>query len=292
MSSQQEENQQSCLYIVATPIGNMADCSARAQKALQDADIIAAEDTRHSQLLLNRLGISGKKLVSYHDHNEAQRSLELIQRMQAEPLRLALISDAGTPCISDPGYRLVAKAKQAGLKVVPIPGPSAITALVSAAGLPCERFIFIGFLPTRKAALITEVSRWSQYQASVVCYESAKRLPTSLPIIAQFHSQARIAIGRELSKVHEELVTLPIQEALLWCQSHPCLKGELALMIDPGKEELDRVALAEQVAQQARVLIKENPNLSHKDLMQEFEDAGLGKKELYRCLLAVLDEKL
>ena len=281
------ESSNSILYVVATPIGNLGDLSERAKHVLTEADLIAAEDTRHTAALLSSLNLSGKKLVSYYDQIEEKRSEELVKQMLTGTLQVALVSDAGTPCISDPGYRLVAKSKEAGIKVVPIPGACAFTSLVSSAGLPCHRFAFIGFLPTKKKSLETEISAWKSWEMPVVCYESPRRLVASLELIAKYYPSSRLSIGRELTKIHEEIKTLPIDKALTWAREHTSLKGELVMMIDPAVQKLSEDQLVEQVRDAAQKLLSAEPHLSHKDLMLRFAQEGLNKKELYRLLLSL-----
>ncbi|NRA46817.1 MAG: 16S rRNA (cytidine(1402)-2'-O)-methyltransferase [Oligoflexales bacterium] len=278
---------ESVLYVVATPIGNLGDLSERAKQVLADADLIAAEDTRHTASLLSMLKLSGKKLVSYYDQIEEKRSDELVKQMLVGALQVALVSDAGTPCISDPGYRLVAKSKAAGIKVIPVPGACAFTSLVSSSGLPCHRFAFIGFLPNKKKSLDDEVSSWGRLNMPVVCYESPRRLISSLEAIIRQYPEARVAIGRELTKIHEEIHTLAIESALAWAREHKNLKGELVMMVDPSIQQLSQEELLEQVRRGAEDLLEQEPSLSHKDLMLRFGHHGLNKKDLYRLLLSL-----
>ena len=219
------------LYIVATPIGNLDDMTVRAQRVLESVDLIAAEDTRRAKQLLSHLGIGKKELISYYDHVEQEKAPKLVDRMLDEGISLALISDAGTPCISDPGYRLVAEAHRREVTVVPIPGASALGALVSASGLPSSRFTFVGFLPAKDGALESEIQSWNQAFGAIVFYESTRRLKKSLSVIQRFHPEAQIAVGREMTKLHEEITLFPIAEAIDWCQSHENMKGEAAVMV-------------------------------------------------------------
>ena len=209
------------VYVVATPIGNIEDISQRARRILESVDIIAAEDTRHTLKLLHLAKISPKKLVSYHDHNEEFRSEELVERILKEDLSVALVSDAGTPCISDPGYRIVALARQRGIKVTPIAGPSAAVALASVAGLPVNRFLFIGFLPTRESQREKEIKGWQESLGSVIFYDSPRRLLSTLVIIHRIWPNSILAVGRELTKFHEEVFQGSISEVLAWAQGKP-----------------------------------------------------------------------
>ena len=281
----EQQNCDSVLYVVATPIGNLGDLSERAKRVLAEVDIIAAEDTRHTASLLSMLQLSGKKLVSYYDQVEEKRSDELLKQMLDRSLKIALVSDAGTPCISDPGYRLVAKSKKAGIKVVPVPGACAFTSLVSSSGLPCHRFAFIGFLPSKKASLDGEISAWKSWNMPVVCYESPRRIQASLKAIYRHFPNARVAIGRELTKIHEEICTLDIDAAISWAEEHQNLKGELVLMLDPAIEKASQGEIENIICKEAAALLDKQPSLSHKDLMTKFAGYGLSKKDLYRLLL-------
>lgn len=274
------------LYIVATPIGNLEDLSARAVRTLREVDLIAAEDTRRAGQLLAHLDIGKKQLISYHDHVEKHKAAPLIERLMREDITMALISDAGTPCISDPGYRLVAEAKRQNIPVHPIPGPSALTALVSAAGLPTDQFLFVGFPPNKQKALRDEIRRWSALNVSVVFYESTRRLAETLQVMMEELPHAEVAIGRELTKVHEEIVTLPIAEAVQWARQHNTLKGEAAVMVAPHATPVQ--VNEETIRAMARQGFEEGFSL--KDLLQQLSDSGMGRSELYQLLLSVKED--
>lgn len=273
--------------MVATPIGNLGDLTPRARATLTEVDLIAAEDTRNTRKLLNHLGITGKKLVSYQDHGETERATALLDDVEERGLSLAVVSDAGTPGISDPGYRIVSEAKARGITVHPIPGPSSLTALVSAAGLPSNRLLFIGFLPQRAAALKAEIESWAGLRSSVVFFEATRRLERTLAEIAAHYPTAEVAVGRELTKLYEEIVRLPIEEARKWAGSHRSLKGEATVMLSLGdagetkagaeawtEDSLEAVA-AKEFAQGATL----------KDLLKKHRDKGFTRTELYALLL-------
>ncbi len=273
------------LFVVATPIGNLEDLTPRALKVLESVDIIAAEDTRRTRQLLNLIGIGPKQLVSYHDHNEEFRSVQLVERMKAENLSIALVSDAGTPCISDPGYRLVKEAHRQGVKVHPIPGPSALTALVSASGLPTDRFMFVGFPPAKSTELRKQVDEWRRIGCPVVFYESLRRLQKTVEVIYEIAPDAEIAIGRELTKLYEEVACMPISAALQWIRAHDVLKGEATIMVSfppPEKGEARRIT-EEQLVSIASDEFRKGASL--KDLLQSYADAGFKRAELYQLLL-------
>ncbi len=190
------------LYVVATPIGNRGDISARAREILAGVSLVAAEDTRHSGLLLRDLGLE-RPLVSLHEHNERARSAELVGRLRAGE-SVALVSDAGTPLISDPGFQLVRAALEAGIVVTPVPGPSAAIAALSAAGLPCDRFCFEGFLPSRATARRRRLAELAGEMRTLVLYEAPHRIADSLADLAAACGEARRAcVARELTKQFE-----------------------------------------------------------------------------------------
>ncbi|HSN00204.1 MAG TPA: 16S rRNA (cytidine(1402)-2'-O)-methyltransferase [Rudaea sp.] len=193
------------LWIVATPIGNLDDLSPRAQQVLRDADLIAAEDTRHSATLLRHIG-SGAQTFALHEHNEREKSDELVRRLR-EGAQIALISDAGTPLVSDPGYRLVRAARAAGIAVSPVPGACAAIAALSAAGLPSDRFVFEGFLPARSAARRAHLQALAGETRTLVFYESSHRIAECLRDCAQdFGGARRGVLARELTKLYETIL--------------------------------------------------------------------------------------
>lgn len=197
------------LFVVATPIGNRGDLSARARETLAGVDLVAAEDTRHTGSFLAQLGIS-RPLVSLHEHNEAKRVPELVERLAAGA-RIALVADAGTPLLSDPGYRLVAAAGAAGFAVVPIPGPCAVIAALSVAGLPTDRFVFEGFLPTRGPKRRARLAALASEARTLVFYEAPHRLADTLADLAAAFGEDRPAVlARELTKLHESVYREPL----------------------------------------------------------------------------------
>ncbi|MEI8025085.1 MAG: 16S rRNA (cytidine(1402)-2'-O)-methyltransferase [Pseudomonadota bacterium] len=277
------------VYVVATPIGNIEDISQRARRILESVDIIAAEDTRHTLKLLHLAKISPKKLVSYHDHNEEFRSEELVERILKENLSVALVSDAGTPCISDPGYRFVALARQKGIKVSPIAGPSAAVALASVAGLPVNRFLFMGFLPTRESQREKEIRGWHESLGSVIFYDSPRRLLSTLGIIHRIWPDSILAVGRELTKFHEEVIQGNISEVLAWAQGKPEILGEIVVMISGFQSsESDAETQLSKVEAQAREGFLAGKSL--KLLQKELGQSGLDRNRLYELLLKVKKE--
>ncbi|MEJ2361832.1 MAG: 16S rRNA (cytidine(1402)-2'-O)-methyltransferase [Gammaproteobacteria bacterium] len=219
------------LYIVATPLGNLGDMSQRAIETLQRVDLIAAEDTRHSKKLLLHFGID-KPMMTYHEHNERERSSEILKQLQAGQ-QIALISDAGTPLISDPGYHLIRQVHDAGIRLVPIPGPSAVIAALCASGLATDRFIFEGFPPAKAVAREKYLTGLAREQRTIVFYESPHRLLDTLNAMQQiFGKSRRITLARELTKTFETIRQDTIGGLLEWVSSHPeQQKGESVLVV-------------------------------------------------------------
>ena len=215
------------LYVVATPIGNMEDISSRAKTVLASVGQIAAEDTRRTGMLLKRLGIKAI-MVSYHEHNEAARTAQLMEVLRGG-IDIALVTDAGTPAISDPGYRLVKAAADEGLTVSPVPGPSAVTAALSASGLPTDRFLFEGFLP-RKKGRQTRLRSLAEFEGTVILFESPLRLAATLRDVREHFGNRKAVVGRELTKLHETLLRGTVEELLDAVTAHPP-KGECVLLV-------------------------------------------------------------
>ncbi len=227
---------EAALYIVATPIGNLSDISERAIEILKQVDLIAAEDTRHSKTLLERFGIK-TKICAYHEHNEEKVTQQLIQQLQ-EGQSIALISDAGTPLINDPGYKLVAVAHDHNIKVVPIPGPSAIITALSAAGLPTNKFIFEGYLPAKSVARKTRLNELKNESRTLVFYEAPHRIVESVKIMQEiFGEDRRITIARELTKQFEQIVRDKISTINEKLESEEIkIKGEFVVIIEGAQE--------------------------------------------------------
>ncbi len=230
------------LFIVATPIGNLADITFRAVETLKTVDTIAAEDTRFSRKLLQHYGIE-TPMIALHEHNEASRSEELLKRLQNGE-DIALISDAGTPLISDPGYRLVLRLRLANIRITPIPGASSVLAALCAAGLPTDHFRFAGFLPRSGKARSMELKRIAGSDETTVLLESPRRLLASLHDFETLLDDTReIAIARELTKLFEEFVTGSLADVIGHFEQH-APRGEIVLMIGPASEQM--IALTDQ----------------------------------------------
>jgi 16S rRNA (cytidine1402-2'-O)-methyltransferase len=226
------------LFIVATPIGNLKDITLRALEILESVDWIACEDTRHSKKLLQHFGI-GKPLISLHDHNEQHKKNELLEKLQAGE-NGALVSDAGTPLISDPGYHLVSYLREKGLSVEPIPGPSAVITALSAAGMPTDRFTFEGFLPAKEQKRLTALEVLSAETRTMVFYESPHRLMESLgSMMSVFGEERQIAVAKEITKQFERFVFGNIQQVIEQFESNEdWQRGEFVIMVS-GVEDKD-----------------------------------------------------
>jgi 16S rRNA (cytidine1402-2'-O)-methyltransferase len=221
------------LYLVATPLGNLEDITLRALRTLKECDVIAAEDTRHTGKLLNHFGIS-KPLLSYFRFNEAKRSEEIVERLRRGE-RVALVTDAGSPGISDPGERLVKAALAAGLSVEPVPGPCALVAALTASGLPTGEFHFIGFLPHKSGQRRRQLDKLTQCAGTLVLYESPYRIERLLAEIKEVFPERKVVLARELTKKFEEFLRGTPVELLATAQQRP-LKGEFVVMIDMSRE--------------------------------------------------------
>src|SRR5262245_33142269 len=274
------------LYLVATPIGNLEDITLRALRVLGEVDLIACEDTRHTRKLLSHYKIS-KPLVSYHEHNERARSAELIEKLLGG-LNVALVSDAGTPLISDPGYSIVTEAALAGVPIVPIPGASAAIAALAASGLPTNEFLFAGFLPARGAERRRRLNDFAKSPSSLVFYEAPHRIKECIEAAREILGDRPAALARELTKVHEEIIRGRLSEiAALISEREP--KGEYVLIIGPrAASEPPEVGAAAQentIIEQVRALMAAEGLDQKTALKRVAKLRGLTKREAYRQLV-------
>lgn len=272
------------LAVVSTPIGNLGDITPRARDVLSHADLIACEDTRHTGLLLSRLGITPKKLVAYHDHSQDHVIHGLIEALQ-KGKTVALVSDAGTPLISDPGYRLVAACRQGGIAVTPIPGASALLAGLAASGLPTDQFYFAGFLPHGEKKRRDMLVGLQALRSTIVFYESPKRLASTLAIMADLYPARPAVVARELTKLHESFYHGDV--ASLYAElKDQTLKGEAVLILGPLKDD-ETLSEDELKAMVANALAD---GYSRRDAAALIADqTGHAKKIIYQIAIALPD---
>jgi len=254
------------LYVVATPLGNMEDFTYRAARVLGEVDLVVAEDTRHTGKLLAHYGIR-TRLRSYHEHNETLRTPAVIGKLE-QGLSVALVCDAGTPCVSDPGYRLVKEATHRGFPVVPVPGACAAVAALSVGGLPTDTFLFVGFLPRKGGKRAAWLSRLAHERASLVFYESPRRIVGLVRDLLSVLGDREAALARELTKVHEEILRGNLSHILSECEGREKTRGECTLLVagcgerhadsrsalheggDDGREDVPLPVLAARLARQ------------------------------------------
>ncbi len=270
------------LYVVATPIGHMEDITLRAIRTLRQVDLIAAEDTRHTRRLLAAHDIRNQ-LISYHEHNEQQRTADLIQRLESGAA-IALVSDAGTPTVSDPGYRLVEAAAARGIPIVPIPGVSAAMAALSAAGLPTDSFTFVGFPARKKAKRLQQLQHLAVVAQTLIFYQSPRRVPGFLKEIKDCFGDRPAVLAREITKLHEEFLRGPLSGIIHRLEQRSEIKGECTLLVAgaPGSEspvqDPDAV-IAAALAQSDRPLSELARDLARR--------IGLPRKVIYDKALAI-----
>lgn len=269
------------IYLVATPLGNLEDITLRALRTLREVDLIACEDTRRSARLLRHFEID-RPLVSCHDHNEARRAKELVARALGGE-SIAVISDAGTPAISDPGFRVVRAALNAGVRVVPVPGPSAVVTALSASGLPAQDFAFAGFLPPRKTKRRATLRNIETFESTVVLFEAPHRILDSLIDLQDVLGDRSIVVARELTKVHEEYLrgnALSIRRELA---QRPAVKGEFVILVGPRSKATAGadVPLSTRVAQ-----LEREGKVRMDAIKQAARERGVTKREAYAQLHA------
>jgi len=268
------------LYLVATPIGNLEDITLRALRILKEADQIACEDTRHTQKLLNHYGIA-KSLVSYHEHNEMTRAPELVLAME-RGAQIALVSDAGMPLVSDPGYRLVTLALRHRLPVVPVPGPSALLAALSASGLPNEEFLFAGFLPARSGERKRALERLRIEDRTMILYEAPHRIEETLAAALEVLGERPACLAREVTKMHEEFRRGTLSELAASLAERPA-RGEITLLIGPvpAEERAAQRDSSQSLAERVDELIRQ-AKLDRKEALKlAAKERGLSKRAAY-----------
>ena len=267
------------LYIVSTPIGNLEDITLRALRVLKEADWIACEDTRQTRKLLDHFGI-GTQTVSYHEHNEIARTVELIGKLK-EGANIALVSDAGTPLLSDPGYRLVTGAIAEGIAVVPVPGPSAIATALAASGLATDSFRFCGFLPPKSGARRKVLEQLRGETCTLVFYETPHRIVAALSDIGEVMGSRPVVAARELTKMHEEFLRGTAAELRADLESRPAIRGEFTLLIGKAGES----DLVDDTPIEKAVEELERQGVGRMDAIKQVAKArGLSKSEVYNLV--------
>ena len=273
---------ESGLYVVATPIGNLGDLSERARSVIAHADLLLAEDRRSAARLLQHIGAE-VRVANYHEHNAARARPEILRRLAAGEV-IALTSDAGTPLISDPGYKLVDEAMAQNIPVRAVPGPSAVIAALSVSGLPTDRFLFAGFAPPKQAARRSFLSELAAIPATLVLYESPRRLPEALADMAEVLGDRPAAVARELTKMHEEVRRGGLSELAAHYSETGAPKGEIVVVVGPpAAEEVDWDAIDRELRQ----LLAQESLRSAVDAVAA--DSGAPRKAVYKRALALKD---
>ena len=269
------------LYLVGTPIGNLEDITLRALRTLKEADLIACEDTRQTAKLLNHYGIE-KPVVSYHEHNEMTRSAELIVRLERGE-NVAVVSDAGMPGVSDPGYRLVHLAIRHHIPVLPIPGASAFLSALVASGLATDSFRFGGFLPAKEGARRNTLESIEDSQRTEIFYEAPHRVVGALrDVVALLGADRQVVVAREVTKLHEEFLRGHASEVLATLEKRGEIRGEITLLIGKAEKDTGAKSSVKNVAQRVRELIQSEELDEKTALKQAAKDFGLSKSEAYR----------
>jgi 16S rRNA (cytidine1402-2'-O)-methyltransferase len=278
------------LYIVATPIGNLEDITFRALRVLKEAYLVACEDTRHTAKLLTHYGITTPR-KSYHEFNEESRVPELI-RLLREGKNIALVGDAGTPLVSDPGYKIVSACRMEGIAVIPVPGASAAIAALSASGLPSDSFFFAGFLPSRGAARRRRLEELAGIPVTLILYEAPHRLLDSLKDMAAVLGPRRAALAREITKIHEEFLCGTLDEIFDTLRERPEIRGEITLVVESGEGKIAESAvpvLPESIREHLAEEMKKS-GLSRNEALKAVARArGVSRRDAYRQLQNELD---
>lgn len=269
------------LFVVATPIGNLKDITFRAIETLKSVNFIACEDTRVTKKLLSHYGIEGKKLIPYHEHNEEEAAEKIIKILEKDDV--ALVSDAGTPCISDPGYRVVKKALANGFKVSPVPSAFAGAAALSVSGLPSDKFLFVGFLPHKKQAKERKLSEFINLGFTFIMYESPHRLLETLEILSEKFTNSEIFVAKELTKIHEKTVKGKARDVYSFFKENAeLIKGEFVIICHPEKKEKE--IDTENILKTAREL--KNKGLKTKQIAKEISNMyNISKNKIYKLLI-------
>jgi 16S rRNA (cytidine1402-2'-O)-methyltransferase len=276
------------LYIVATPIGNLEDITLRALRVLREVDLIACEDTRRTRKLLAHYQIS-KPLVSYHEHNERDRTTELIKKLEAG-LNIAIVSDAGTPLVSDPGFHIVREAVDRQIPVIPIPGPTAAITAMSASGLPAREFTFVGFLPARSGARRARLKSLAAVETTLVFYEAPHRIQETIKDAREILGDRECVLAREITKIHEEFIRGRLSEI----KARDRVRGEMVLLISPSLPGQDRQPTDDtlpSISKDVERLMRADGLDQKAALKRIARERGIKKSDAYRRMIAERDRQ-
>ena len=277
---------ESALYIVPTPIGNLDDITLRAIEVLKNATLIAAEDTRHSKILLDKLGVLNPKMISCHDHNEEQRASIIIEEVNKGGI-VALISDAGSPLINDPGYKVVTLCSKANVKVIPLPGPCALITALEASALPTDPFMFNGFFPVKEKELVETIESLKGVDYTAVFYEAPRRILNTMEKVAQILPEHDVTLCREMTKTFESFYRLKAKDAPAFLEADPDrTKGEFVVAIGALKE--DQGAISPQIVDALKTLVQTTPVKVACNVVANL--TGLKKNDLYNLALELKEK--
>lgn len=277
---------ESALYIVPTPIGNLDDITLRAIEVLKNATLIAAEDTRHSKILLDKLGVLNPKMISCHDHNEEQRASIIIEEVNKGGI-VALISDAGSPLINDPGYKVVTLCSKANVKVIPLPGPCALITALEASALPTDKFMFNGFFPVKEKELVETIESLKGVDYTAVFYEAPRRILNTMEKVAQILPEHDVTLCREMTKTFESFYRLKAKDAPSFLEANSDrTKGEFVVAIGALKE--DQGAISPQIVDALKTLVQTTPVKVACNVVANL--TGLKKNDLYNLALELKEK--
>ena len=277
---------ESALYIVPTPIGNLDDITLRAIEVLKNATLIAAEDTRHSKILLDKLGVLNPKMISCHDHNEEQRASIIIDEVNKGGI-VALISDAGTPLINDPGYKVVTLCSKANVKVIPLPGPCALITALEASALPTDKFMFNGFFPVKEKELVETIESLKGVDYTAVFYEAPRRILNTMEKVAQILPEHDVTLCREMTKTFESFYRLKAKDTPAFLEADPDrTKGEFVVAIGALKE--NQGAISPQIVDALKTLVQTTPVKVACNVVANL--TGLKKNDLYNLALELKEK--
>jgi len=270
------------LYLVATPVGNLEDITLRALNILKKVDLIACEDTRHTAKLLTRYGISTPRR-SYHKFNEQSRAKHLLQMLR-EGKDIALVSDSGTPLVSDPGFELVSSCRGEGISVIPVPGPSAAIAALIGSGLPADSFFFAGFLPSRKSLRRRRLQELAGIPATLILFEAPHRLVASMEDMIAILGERRASVARELTKMHEEFLHGTLAEILAVLQARPRIQGEITVVIERGQAAENTAVFPASLKQHLEEEMKKSGLPRNEALKSVAKQRGITRRQAYSIL--------